>query len=71
MLTYLAALGLLERLPGGGIQVTALAGAHLAGGSAFDLRPYFGSLRERPAVAELVRVLVERGIRGPGNGPAG
>lgn len=57
MVTYLAALGLLERLPGGGIRLTDLARTHLADGSAWDLRPYFASLRERPAAAELARVL--------------
>ena len=57
MVTYLAALGLVERLPGGGVRVTDLARVHLTGGSEWDLRPYFGSLRERPAVAELARVL--------------
>jgi SAM-dependent methyltransferase len=34
MVTYLAALGLLERLPGGGVRATRLARAHLAGGPA-------------------------------------
>lgn len=57
MVTYLTALGLLERLPGGEARVTDLARAHLTGASACDLRPYFASLRERPAVAELLEVL--------------
>ena len=57
MVTYLVALGLLERLPGGAAGVTDLARAHLADGSGCDLRPYFASLRERPAVRELLRVL--------------
>lgn len=57
MVTYLTALGLLERLPGDETGVTDLARAHLTGTSASDLRPYFASLRERPAVAELLEVL--------------
>ena len=57
MITYLAALGLLRRLPGDRVEVTGLARAHLTAGNPHDLRPYFASLRERPAAAELVRVL--------------
>jgi SAM-dependent methyltransferase len=56
MLTYLAALGLLDR-DGDRVEVTALARDHLVEGSDFDLRPYYASLRERPGCAELLRVL--------------
>jgi len=56
MLTYLAALGLLER-DGTALRPTAVARDHLASGSPFDLRPYYASLKERPACAELTAVL--------------
>jgi SAM-dependent methyltransferase len=59
LLTYCAALGLVERevADGDRIAVTALARRHLVAGSAFDLRPYYASLAERPAVGELAAVL--------------
>ena len=56
MLTYLCALGLLERA-GDTVTATALARDHLAAGSPYDLRPYYASLRERPGCAELLAVL--------------
>jgi SAM-dependent methyltransferase len=56
MLTYLVALGLLERV-GDMVVPTALAGEHLVDGSPYDLRPYYASLRERPGCAELLAVL--------------
>ena len=56
MLTYLTALGLLERV-GEEVTPTALGLDHLAAGSPYDLRPYFASVRERPGCAELLAVL--------------
>lgn len=57
MLTYLVALGLLERSADDSVTVSAVAADHLVAGSRFDLRAYFGSLKERPACRELLRVL--------------
>jgi hypothetical protein len=57
MLTYLVALGLLERSVDGDVRLTELSASFLCPGSPHDLRPYFGSLRERPACAELMAVL--------------
>lgn len=59
LLTYCAALGLLDRdLPRGDeVTTTALARTHLAQGFAFDLRAYYTSLSERPACRELTEVL--------------
>jgi hypothetical protein len=56
MLTYLAALGLLERV-GTRVVLTALARDNLVSGSPFDLRAYYASLRERPGCRELRKVL--------------
>jgi 3-hydroxy-5-methyl-1-naphthoate 3-O-methyltransferase len=56
MLTLLVAEGLLERV-GDAVLPTPLAREHLCAGSPFDLREYYGSLRERPACAELRAVL--------------
>jgi predicted O-methyltransferase YrrM len=57
MVTYLAALGLLERGDSGQIRASQIAVDHLIGGSPHDLRAYFAGLRERPACAELLQVL--------------
>jgi predicted O-methyltransferase YrrM len=57
MVTYFVALGLLERGPGGCIRISQTAADHLVAGSHVDLRAYFGSLKERPACAELLSVL--------------
>jgi SAM-dependent methyltransferase len=59
LLTYCAALGLIDRhLPDDDrIGLGDLARHHLVAGSPMDLRPYYASLAERPAVAELVGVL--------------
>jgi predicted O-methyltransferase YrrM len=57
MITYLAALGLLERRPDGAIEVSTLAAEHLVGGAPLDMRAYFDALRERPGCAELLGVL--------------
>jgi len=56
MLTYLVALGLLERA-GDAVTLTDLARDHFVRGSAYDLRPYYASIRERPGCSELRTVL--------------
>lgn len=57
MLTYFAALGLLERHGEARVGLSPLASEHLVAGSPLDLRAYFASLRERPGCAELSSVL--------------
>lgn len=57
MVTYLTALGLLERGADDRLGLSRLAAEHLVAGSRLDLRPYFASLRERPGCAELRSVL--------------
>jgi hypothetical protein len=59
LLTYCAALGLAERdvIDGDRITITELARQHLVRDAEFDLRAYYGSVAETPAVAELERVL--------------
>ena len=57
MVTYFVALGLLERATDRRILVSETATDHLVDGSRYDLRAYFGSLRERPACGELLNVL--------------
>lgn len=59
LLTYCAALGLVDRdlHRGDEVTTTALARTHLVQGSAFDLRAYYASLSERPACRELAEVL--------------
>lgn len=59
LLTYSAALGLITRdaAVGDVVELTALGREHLAAGSPYDLRAYYGSLAERPAVQEFARVL--------------
>lgn len=71
MVTYLAALGLLERGRDGRVRVSELARTHLSDGSGYDLRSYFASLRERPAVGELVSVLRTGEPAGWASGGAG
>ncbi len=39
------------------VSATELARQHLVGGSRYDLRAYYSSLRERPAVGEFVQIL--------------
>lgn len=56
MVTYLVALGLLDRTATA-LVLTELASDHLTEGSLYDLRPYYASLRERPGCAELRAVL--------------
>ncbi|RTL69053.1 MAG: methyltransferase [Pseudonocardiaceae bacterium] len=59
LFTLCAAHGLVDRDMAGGdvVTVTDLGRCHLAAGSPLDLRAYYGSLSERPAVAELSHVL--------------
>lgn len=59
LLTYCAALGLVDRdvAADDRIELTPLGRTHLVAGSPFDLRPYYRSLAERPAVGELADVL--------------
>lgn len=63
LLTYCAALGLVDRHVHTGIhaddriELTELGRRYLVSGSPSDLRAYYGSLAERPAVRELVQVL--------------
>lgn len=56
MCELLESLGLLER-DGEQLRASPLAQAYLVDGAAGDLRAYFASLRERPAVHELAGVL--------------
>lgn len=58
-LTYCAALGLIERdlAAADRIMLTEVARRHLVGGAPHDLRAYYASLAERPAVQELATVL--------------
>jgi hypothetical protein len=56
MCDVLESLGLVER-DGVTVAASPLARAYLAAGSPADLRPYFASLAERPAVRELAGVL--------------
>jgi 3-hydroxy-5-methyl-1-naphthoate 3-O-methyltransferase len=59
LLTYCAALGLIDRdlSRNDEVTTTALARTHLVQGSPFDLRAYYTSLGERPACRELAEVL--------------
>jgi hypothetical protein len=59
LLTYCAALGLLGRdlQADDRVDLTDLGRQHLTSGSPFDLRAYYGSLVERPAVREFATVL--------------
>lgn len=54
--TLLAAMGLVER-DGDRVRTTSSARRCLVAGAPNDLRPYFASLRERPACRELAEVL--------------
>lgn len=56
MLTYLVAVGLLERR-GDQVAPTEMARDQLVSGSPYDLRAYYASLRERPSVIQLRAVL--------------
>jgi Dimerisation domain len=59
LLTYCAALKLIDRdvTDGDRIELTDMARQHVVAGSSYDLRSYYGSLAERPAVIELGQVL--------------
>ncbi len=67
MCTLFRAMGLLEQRTVV-LQPTQLARDHLVGGARFDLRPYYASLRERPACRELHDVL-RTASRRPGRAP--
>ncbi|MGI5326009.1 methyltransferase [Actinomadura nitritigenes] len=56
MLTYLAALGLIDRADGA-VSPTRTALDHLSAGSRYDLRSYYASLASRPGCKELLDVL--------------
>ncbi len=56
MLTLFVAMGLLER-EGGRHRLTPVAREHLVATSPWFLGPYYASLKDRPVVADLVRVL--------------
>jgi predicted O-methyltransferase YrrM len=56
LVTLAAATGLVER-HGGVLTLTDLAREHLTRGSAFNLAPYYASLKDRPIVQDFVRVL--------------
>jgi hypothetical protein len=56
MCEVLESVGLLER-DGDGLAPSGLAGTYLVAGASGDLRAYFASLRERPAVRELAEVV--------------
>ncbi|AEM84222.1 methyltransferase [Streptomyces violaceusniger] len=57
LITYLVALGLLERGPGETVRLTPLAAEHLVADSPWDMRAYFGSLSERPGCVEMLTAL--------------
>jgi O-methyltransferase domain len=57
LVTYLVALGMLERTGDGRLTATSTAAGFLCPGSPTDLGAYFASLRERPACSELLGVL--------------
>ncbi|MEV6766740.1 methyltransferase [Streptomyces sp. NPDC051105] len=57
LITYLVALGLLERAPNETLRLSPLAAEHLVADSSWDMRAYFGSLSERPGCAEMMTAL--------------
>ncbi|MEJ2865888.1 methyltransferase [Actinomycetospora flava] len=59
LLTLCAAHGLIERFVEADdlVAVSEFGRWHLSGDTSFDLRPYYGSLAERPGVAEFASVL--------------
>jgi 3-hydroxy-5-methyl-1-naphthoate 3-O-methyltransferase len=59
LLTYCAALGLIDRdvSDGDRLELTEMARQHLVAGSPYDLGSYYASLAERPAAIEFGRVL--------------
>lgn len=56
-LTYLVALGLLERLPDGAVRPANPANEYLTAGVRVDLRHYVGMFRDRPSCRDAVQVL--------------
>ncbi|MFY4719827.1 methyltransferase [Streptomyces sp. LaBMicrA B280] len=57
LITYLVALGLLERGPEATVRLAPLAAEHLVAGSPWDMRAYFDVLSERPGCAEMLTAL--------------
>ncbi|WP_413796884.1 methyltransferase [Streptomyces iranensis] len=57
LITYVVAVGLMERCPGGEVRLTPLAAEYLVAGSRWDMRAYFGSLSERPGCVEMLAAL--------------
>jgi predicted O-methyltransferase YrrM len=55
--TYLVALGLLERLPDGAVKLAPVGAEHLTAGADVDLRYYAAMVRDRPGVRDAVQVL--------------
>jgi predicted O-methyltransferase YrrM len=55
--TYLVALGLLERLPDGDVRLTPVAAEHLVAGAEVDLRHYPMMMRDRKVARDAVQVL--------------
>ncbi|MEV4311277.1 methyltransferase [Actinocrispum sp. NPDC049592] len=56
-LTYLVALGLLERLPAGSVKLSPVGQEHLVAGVDVDLRYYAAMVADRPGVRDAVTVL--------------
>ncbi|TCO64449.1 methyltransferase [Actinocrispum wychmicini] len=56
-LTYLTALGLLERLPGGSVRPTPAAAAYLTEGAELDVRAYAAAQKGRPGCRDAAQVL--------------
>jgi hypothetical protein len=56
-LTYLVALGLLERNTDGAVRLANLAREYLTAGVRVDLRHYIGMVRDRPGCRDAVQVL--------------
>ncbi|MBP2321612.1 SAM-dependent methyltransferase [Kibdelosporangium banguiense] len=56
-LTYLVALGLLERLPDGAVRPAGPANEHLIAGVPADLRHYVSMFRDRPGCRDAIQVL--------------
>jgi SAM-dependent methyltransferase len=56
-LTYLVAVGLLDRLPDGAVRLANPANEYLTAGVRVDLRHYVGMFRDRPGSRDAVQVL--------------
>jgi SAM-dependent methyltransferase len=57
MLTLFASMGLLARQSDGRVALTTVAREHLVSNSQWFLGPYYASLKDRPVVLDMVRVL--------------